>query len=302
MGLELDVEVLDRGGAAGLLDLERVQAPDDHADLGAVVHGADLRVLQDRALGDELAVLDADVGDLHADAGVQARGQAGADLEAEQAAAEQRVLVAAGLDRRRHRVHDRLRQALGALDAVDLRRAVLTELAGQVVGDALADDDRVALGAELGRELRALGDRAERVLVDRAVVVQRVDQDPAHASSFLSSSHATIFSTVSLVSSSSMIWPADLAGGAAKSLQCARAWSKPTRSASMPDVARRLDLQRLLLGAHDRLQRRVARLVDRVADRDHGRELDVHRVVAVLGLTLAAQRAVLDVDLDHLGQ
>ena len=34
-----------------------------------------------------------------------------------------------------------------------------------------------------------------------------------------------IFSTVSLVSSSSMIWPADLAGGAAKSAQWARALS-----------------------------------------------------------------------------
>ena len=58
-----------------------------------------------------------------------------------------------------------------------------------------------------------------------AVVMQRVDQDPAHDRSFLSSSHATIFSTVSLVSSSSMIWPAALAGGAAKSEQCARALS-----------------------------------------------------------------------------
>ena len=57
------------------------------------------------------------------------------------------------------------------------------------------------------------------------VVVERVDQDPAHASSFLSSSHATIFSTVSFVSSSSMICPASLAGGGLKSMQCARALS-----------------------------------------------------------------------------
>ena len=211
--------------AAGLLDLERVQAPDDHADAGAVVHGGDLRVLQDRALGDELAVLDPDRRDLHAHAGVQPRGEAGADLEAEQAAAEQRVPVAAGLDRRRHRVHDRLREALRAFDAVDLRRAVVAELTPPDRRDALAHDDRVALGAELGREAGALGDGAERVLVDRAVVVQRVDQNPAHDRSFLSSSHATIFSTVSLVSSSSMIWPADFAGGAANSAQWARAFS-----------------------------------------------------------------------------
>src|SRR4051794_992883 len=94
--LELDAEVLDRGAAAGLADLEGVQAPDDHADPGAVVHGGDLRVLQDRALGDELAVLHADVGDFHADPAVEPRGQAGADLEAEQAAAEERVLVTPG--------------------------------------------------------------------------------------------------------------------------------------------------------------------------------------------------------------
>src|SRR4051794_30960321 len=82
--LELDVEVLDGRCAAAFLELERVQAPDDHAHAGSVVHRGDLRVAEDRALGDELAVLDADVGDLHADPGVQPRGQAGADLEAEQ--------------------------------------------------------------------------------------------------------------------------------------------------------------------------------------------------------------------------
>ena len=65
--------------------------------------------------------------------------------------------------------------------------------------------------------------------------------------------------------------------------------------------ARRLDagvaggelVERLLLRAHDRLQARVARLVDRVTDADHGRQLDLDRVVAVLGLALAAQLAVL---------
>ena len=96
-----------------------------------------------------------------------------------------------------------------------------------VVAEAglVADHDRVTLAAELGGEASTLGDGAERVLVDGAVVVQRVDQDPAHARSFLSSSQATIFSTVSFVSSSSMIWPADFSGGALKSEQWARALS-----------------------------------------------------------------------------
>ena len=78
--------------------------------------------------------------------------------------------------------------------------------------------------------------------------------------------------------------------------------SSPTLSASMPDVAGGLRVARLLLRAHDRLERRVARLVDGVADRDHGRQLDLDRVVAVLGLALAAELAALDVELDHLGQ
>ena len=55
----------------------------------------DRGVAEDRALGDELAALGAHGGDLHRHAGAEARGQAGADLEAEQAAAEQRVVVAA---------------------------------------------------------------------------------------------------------------------------------------------------------------------------------------------------------------
>jgi len=61
-------------------------------------------------------------------------------------------------------------------------------------------------------------------------------------------------------------------------------------------------LERLLLGAHDRLERRVARLVDRVPHRDHRRQLDLHGVVAVLGLTLATQPLSVDVHLDHLGK
>ena len=44
-----------------------------------------------------------------------ARGQAGADLEPEQSAAEQRVGVAVVVDHLGHRVDHRLREALGPL-------------------------------------------------------------------------------------------------------------------------------------------------------------------------------------------
>ena len=264
----------------------------------------DLGVLEDRALGDELAVLDADARDLHAHAGVEPRGQAGADLEAEQAAAEQRVAVAVVLDDLRHRVDDGLREALGALDAEDLRRAVAAErgAAGRRQAGRVAEHERVALAAELARQPRALGDGAERVLVERAVVVQRVDQDPAHASSFLSSSHATICSTV-VVRVLVLDDPARLLGGGRLEVGAVGAGVVVADAVGLdPGVGDALRLERLLLRAHDRLQRRIARLVDRVADRDHGGELDEHGVVAVLGLALAAQRAVLDVDLDHLRQ
>ena len=54
---ELDVDVHDLGRAAALVLVERVEAADDDPGLGDVADVGDLRVLQDRALGDELAVL-----------------------------------------------------------------------------------------------------------------------------------------------------------------------------------------------------------------------------------------------------
>src|SRR5919201_6830606 len=122
---ELDLHVLDRRRAgAGLLRLEGVEAADDDPDVGAEVDLRDRRIAEDRALGDELAAVDVDRGDLHRDAGAEARGEAGADLEAEQAAAEQRIAVAVVGDDLGHRVDHRLGQALGRPRAIDLRRAV----------------------------------------------------------------------------------------------------------------------------------------------------------------------------------
>ena len=99
-----------------------------------------------------------------------------------------------------------------------------------------------------------------------------------------------------------MISPASLAGGGLRREdRCLRA-ALADHAAVDADVAGRLRVEGLFLRPHDRLQARVARLVDRVADADHGGQLDLDRVVAVLGLALAAQLAVGDVDLDHLGQ
>ena len=91
-GRELEAERLDgRRAGAGLLDLEGVQTADDDPDLRAVFDLRDRRVAEDRPLGDQLAALGPHRGDLHRDARAEPRGQSGADLEAEQAAAEQRV-------------------------------------------------------------------------------------------------------------------------------------------------------------------------------------------------------------------
>jgi hypothetical protein len=187
-----------------------------------------------RALGGQLAVDHVDSRDLHRHAGAEAGGEAGTDLEAEQAAAEDGVLVALVAHDLGHHVDHRLGQALGRLGAEDLRDAVGAERRREVVGHGLADDDRVGLATDLSGQLRGLRDGAERVLVDRAVVVQRVDQDVGHQISFLSSSQATIFSTVSLVSSSSMIVPPDFCGGSLNSPHCTAEPSVPTCEGSMP--------------------------------------------------------------------
>src|SRR3954453_184070 len=102
--LEGHVHVLYLGGAVtALLDVERVQAADDDPRLAHIAHVDDGRVLQDRPPGHHPAALGPDPGDLHGHAGVQPRRESCADLEAEQAAAEQRVLVAVVLDDLRHR-------------------------------------------------------------------------------------------------------------------------------------------------------------------------------------------------------
>src|SRR6185503_6069270 len=126
--------------------------------------------------------------------------------------------------------------ALGRLGPVDLGGAVAAERRAELVGQvvALADHDHGGLAADLARQPGGLGDGAQRVLVELALVVECVGEDPAHARSFLSSSQLTIFSTVSFVSSSSMISPASFCGGGLIASTVVREPCSPTRSASMP--------------------------------------------------------------------
>src|SRR4029077_7776777 len=80
----LDVDVDDLGRAAVPADgLESVDPADDDPEVAAVMRDRDLRVLEDRPLGDELAVLGANRGDLHRHARLLAGRESGADLEPE---------------------------------------------------------------------------------------------------------------------------------------------------------------------------------------------------------------------------
>ena len=91
-------------------------------------------------------------------------------------------------------------------------------------------------------------------------------------------------------------WPA-----AARSSRrrCARRRS-PTRARRAPSVGRRAASRRLLLGAHDRLDRGQPGVVDRVGDRDHRRQRRLDQVVAVLGLALRPDAAALELELGDL--
>src|SRR4051794_12498745 len=300
---ELDVDVDDLGAAAALVEVEGVEAADDDAGLGDVADVGDLGVLQDRPLDYQLPVLDFDRGDLHRHPGVEPGGEPGADLEAEQTAAEQGVGEALVLDDFRHRVDDRLGQTLGnVFGPVDLGGAVVAERSAGVVGN-LADHQRSGFAADFAGQLGGLGDRSERVLVEVAlVVVEGVNQDACHLDQLpLVEPSDDLFDR--LVGVLVLDDLARFLGRRRVQRQHAGLRAAFADVAAVDaDVAGRLRVERFLFRAHDRFQARVARLVDRVTDADHGGQLDLDRVVAVLGLALAAQLALGDVDLDHLRQ
>ena len=148
-GRELDLDVLHRRGPGALVGGgEGVEAPDDDPRLACVARVDEGGVAQDRAHGHEPAVLGAHLGDLHRDPGAHAGGEAGADLEAEQPAAEQRPAVAVRAHELGHRVHHRAGEALRRPHAEDPRGAVGAECGAPVVGEVVAahhHDSRLAL-------------------------------------------------------------------------------------------------------------------------------------------------------------
>src|SRR5205814_6114175 len=77
VGAQLVGELLDgRVGVTRLSDLERVQAADHDAHVRAVLDFGDGGIPEDRALGDQLAVLGAYGSHLHHDSRTEPRGEA----------------------------------------------------------------------------------------------------------------------------------------------------------------------------------------------------------------------------------
>ena len=169
--LEADVDVLYGGRAVSGLDgVEGVQAADDDARLADVTS----TTWESCRIGRSATSLPSSTRTAVTSMVTPASRRAvrPAPISKPSRPPRRRVLEAVVRDHPRHGVHDRLGEPLGALDAVDLRDAVLAERAAQLVGQVVAaHDHRGGLAAELLGQLRALGDRAERVLVELALVV-----------------------------------------------------------------------------------------------------------------------------------
>ena len=117
-------------------------------------------------------------------------------------------------------------------------------------------------------------------------MVLEEDERRRHQSSLFSARNSTILSGAE--PSSSILTESPRGGGGVSASTVVREPASPTCAGLDAEVAERERVLRLLLRAHDPLQRRVARLVDRVRDGDDGRQRRGDHVVAELGLALAA--------------
>ncbi len=244
-------------------------------------------VAERRPLADELAVRDRQIGEIPVQPRVEARRETGRDVGGENRGAEEHRVGAGLLDERRERVDSRLRERrreLRRLARVNLGRTERTR-AGRDCGRALAEHDAHGV-----TERRGLREHPEPALLERAAVV--LEEHEERHRSFLSTTRSRIFCAAE-PSSSIFTWSPREGGGA--ELEDGRLRACLARRARVhPDVGERQRLLRLRLRAHDPLERRVARLVDRVRDGDDRRERSGDDVVAVLGLALAVHRAVVD--------
>ena len=290
-------DVRDLGlAAAGRRRVERAGAEEREprrarpADVG--VDG----VLQRRALADELAVLELDVDEIPVEPGVEARREPGGDVGREDGVGEEDGVVAAVLDDLREHVDARLRQRLldlAVLADPDLRGAELPGLGRERLRALAGDHGRDVAVAER----RRLREHAERALLQLVAVVLEEDER-RHQTSLFSARKSTI--ACAALPSSSILRASPRAGGSPSASTVGPRAGLARLAGVDAEVGEREDVLRLLLRAHDPLERRVARLVDRVAHRDDRGQRRLERVVAELRLPLDADGAAVDRELHRL--
>ena len=214
------------------------------------------------------------------------RGEPRRDVRGKHGCGKEDGVCARVLDHRLERVHPGLRERRGegvVVDDVYGRRAEPACRCGCV-------PRRRSRARRLRRRLRATrpcrGRRGRPWSARRRGSRGRPASACAQTSRF-SARYSTIFSAA-LPSSSSLTWPL-FGGGGDDDRTVVPEPSVADEAGLDPDVGERDGLLRLRLRAHDPLERRVARLVDRVRHGDDGGERRGDHVVPELRLALARE-------------
>ena len=286
--LQARLELLDLRAAAALLRLERARADEREARLGAPADVDVDRVAERRALADELAVLD------RRDPSGPSSGPRRAARRGRRRRRPRARSPRTG--RRRSRPRRRASRARRRAAAAAACRAATSSITWtrcapkRPASAARPSTPEPSSTASASPSAAALPSTPSESFCSLPSWCSRKTRDFIGA--FFSARNSTIFSAAE---PSSSIFCDVAAGGRVVQRHDGRARAGLAGLLGRhAEVGERERLLRLLLRAHDPLQRRVARLVDRVRDGDHGGQRRLDHVVAELGLALAARLAVLD--------
>ena len=283
------LERLDLGRPARLDRVERARA-DERRSSGAPFQPTSTSTVSPSAgrLPTSSPSASDEVGQIPVEAGVEPRREAGGDVGGEDGGREENRVGTGLLDERRERVDARLRKRRRerlVLAGVDLRRRRTRRRARRA-----PERPGPSTTPAASPSVAAFESTPRPPFSSSPPWCSRKTSD-LHRSC-LSTTRSRIF-CAALPSSSILTWsPRD--GGGPSSSTVVFAPASPTASGVDAEVGQRQRLLRLRLRAHDPLERRVARLVDRVRDGDDRRQRRRDDVVAVLGLPLARDRVRLD--------
>ena len=278
---------------------ERIGARDDHG--GALAHGAvpEDGVAEPRTPRHDASALVVQLDRVDDQAGVEAGRETGRDVGGEHGGAEQDELVATVGDHARQRVDRRLRQARRERLVVaehDARGAVARRAPRPPASSRAAPQTTASAFTERAAARRdASREQSERPGAKTPSCCSAKTRMSRHQTMTFRS---TRNSTICAAEDPALILETEAAGlrGRRRELE----HLGPRGRVDDADVRRAQRLLRLLLRAHDRLQRRVARVVDRVRDRDDRRERRLDHVVARLGLPLRTDAAAVEGQLRDL--